>query len=222
MIFFDKYKHLSLEASVAYAEAMHLDRVDELPEVFHQHRAECVLCTQNIMEAFFQIDVDQIPLPHPFLDGYLQESKYHISGDSHTLDEMLENIIREIILEFNPPNSRWEKEINMAAKSNGASLQINHPQNDEFFIKEILFEVSKVLSVNIPFIIRNHKGKPVLKEELKAGESTFKVNVLQEEWKSGLYYVVFLLNGLRKVVRFFVYRPDDLDKIKGIYPPVEE
>ncbi len=88
-LFFDKDGHLNEEGIMLYAEAMKLDRVDELPKEFHQAIEEHEATALRVMRLYQLIRAykyDKL-VPHPFLDGINEEETSSLDEDKEIINE---------------------------------------------------------------------------------------------------------------------------------------
>ena len=185
--------HLTIEGRTLYAEAMHLDKVSELPIALFDHINDCFQCSSEILEAYSLIQAEDIEEPHPF---FSKSSEVDM-----VLEEYLQNIIREALSEHTTLNVRLENRMLQTLKS-APQMQFLQPQKDEVFIEKIIFRLKEAHSKNIRLMLQNADEEVVMRTSIPARTTQYILNCA--DYPDGLYYWTALLGNQTLMNRLYL------------------
>lgn len=191
-----------------YAEAIQLDKVDELPKILYEHLSECEECDEDVTTlAMFIKDKDYSKLEaHPFFD--LQQSHLSLSDNPMDLDRLLEEIKASVT-----PVPRYEKMITesltfRSTASAALQLKVLRPKPEELFLNAIEFQFEATANAPILLQIENQNRRKVIPPiELAANERTYVINLGKSSpFKTGLYYWKAAVKGMKPIMgKFYVF-----------------
>lgn len=205
---FFENEHLTEEAMMLYAEAIQLDKVDELPSIFYEHLSECEECDEDITTlAMFIREKDYAELEaHPYFDR--QESHLRLSDNPMDLDKLLEEIKANAT-----PVPRYEKMIEQSltfrsTASAALQLKVLRPKQEELFLNSIEFQFET--SANLPILLQienQNRRKVIPLVELAANERTYIISLGKlSPFETGLYYWKAAVKGMKPIMgKFYVY-----------------
>lgn len=192
---------LTDEGLMLYAEAIHLDKVDELPTGFYEKALTCENLEDELIDLVMFIETQDYTqlAPHPFFDT----SSVSIGTDSHDLDAILAQLVME-----STPVPRYERMINKAVafrSSNTDKLTVVKPANEELCIDTVAFEFKTDSTKKIVLVIENEACKKVMRPtKIAAQTDTYEVDTTT--WESGLYYYKVALEGQKPMMgKFYFY-----------------
>jgi len=83
-----------------YVDAMKLQKVDDLPSVFHDAILEYPDIYSEIVRMYIALEGEELEAPHPFSDN----KELSLPNSADELDDFLQNIILEPLKEAAIPN----------------------------------------------------------------------------------------------------------------------
>lgn len=202
--FFDEYGELNASGRMLYAEAIRLNRLDELPADIYNHVLQSPWASAEIIDLYMLLEKEDYPTesPHPFFDL----SEISIGTDLANIDQILERLKAEAIL-----NPTYEKVIQeqFAYRSSSAAtlLKIVSPKEEQLITDSFIdFEWETNSDKNLILTLENHHRR-LVKERLSAGTTSFKVQLTpKENFPSGLYYWKLALRGGKPVIgKIYIY-----------------
>ncbi len=204
--YFDTDGHFNLEARSLYADAMRLDRIEELPQELVEHLHACLQCSMETIELFQLTHRHHTDEKHPFFD--LGRA---VPTSNEELDDMLEDILRSALKEMTVQNTKMEAQLSLSFKSD-SNLDMIAPKKDAVCIDTIRFELNQSSKQRIPLNIRDVSGKIVYRFKMPPNILKHDVTIEKQKLPTGLYYWTALLNGVRRTGRIYICRAEDVGK----------
>ena len=204
--YFDTDGHFTLETRSLYADAMRLDRVEELPSELVEHLQGCLQCSIDTID-LYQLTQHQRTdegEKHPFFD--LGQS---VPTSNEELDDMLEGILRSALSEMSVQNEKMEAQLELSFKSD-SNLDMILPKKDAVCIDKIQFELNETSRQRIPLNIRDAKGNIVYRFKMLPNTLKHNVSIDKQGFATGLYYWTALLSGVRRTGRLYICRAEDV------------
>ncbi len=203
--YFDEYGELNTLGRMLYAEAIHLNRLDELPDDIYNHVLQSPWASAEIIDLYTLIAEEEYETngPHPFFDL----SDNSIGAGFDDIDRILAQLKAEAIL-----NPTYEKAIEeqFAYRSSAAAftpLKVRKPIADELILKDYIdFEWETSSNKDLIFTLENHQ-KRLIKERLSAGTTSLRVDLRpKDNFPSGLYYWKLALRGGKPIIgKIYIY-----------------
>ncbi len=211
---FDAQGSLTLEGRVLYAHAMHLSKVDDLPEELVDYVWQNDESRNAIAELYELLDTSMVQKnPHSyFTDTFINESL--VSIDWMNLDAAMEDILRQALAEQTTPNRKMERKMAISFKTGAAAVRVTIPQKDAVCVNTITFVFSHKTSNSYWLHFKNAKGESKGEFEVPKGSSEFQISIKDEqEFPTGLYYWTFLVDGTPTTNRLYICTEEEA---KGI------
>lgn len=202
--YFDTDGHFTLETRSLYADAMRLDRIEELPNELVNHLQNCLQCSLETIDLYQLTQRQHTDEKHPFFD--LGQS---VPTSNEELDDMLEGILRSALSEFSTQNEKLEAQLELSFKSD-STLDMVLPKKDAVCIDKIQFELNETSRQRIPLNIRDASGKIVYRFKMLSNTLKHTVSIEKQGLPTGLYYWTALLSGVRKTGRIYICRAEDV------------
>lgn len=204
--------HFSTEGRVLYAEAMHLDKVAELPEGLFEHLINCLQCSTETIEAYQLLNGNDIEQPHPYFDGAATASEFYISDDMDELDAVLQDIIRAALKGQVTPNSSLEKKLLQKVKS-AVKATFIAPEKDAVCIEKITFKLISPYPRPIRLMLQNEAGKTVKRDVIPP--NTLQRTLDCTDLANGLYYWTALAGSTTITNRLYLCSKESANGILG-------
>ena len=184
--YFSEDNALNLKGIALYVDAMKLDKVDELPPVFHEAILEFPETYAKIVRIYKAL-ADEVIEESGFFSNMERESEalLKVPESAEELDEFLSNIIRDVIKEQTRVNEGLERKIAAALKSQ-SDLLVVKPLSEQLCIKQVCFEWRNNSGRNVQLFIQDEKGVFIDHFRIPAQNKSFEVAC--SEYETGLYY----------------------------------
>lgn len=205
-IYFEEDGELNLIGMALYVDAMRLQRVDDLPAVFHDSILEHPDTYSEILRMYMTLEGEELESPHPFFD----KKELAIPKSADELDDFLQNIILEALKEDAILNPVLERKIMTRVKSNSA-FKLQKPTSDALCISQIQFEWEGQFKKKIRLFLQNSKGKFIGDFQVAPNENTYTVDC--STYQSGVYYWSMTVNRNTMMGKIYVFSGEDTLKI---------
>ncbi|MEZ4887414.1 MAG: hypothetical protein R3E32_21965 [Chitinophagales bacterium] len=202
--YFDTDGHFTLETRSLYADAMRLDRIEDLPSELVEHLHDCLQCSIETIGLYQLTTNHPTNEKHPFFD--LGQS---VPTSNEELDDLLEGILRSALKEISTHNASMEEQLELSFKSDSI-LDMVLPKKDAVCIDKIQFELNQTSSQRIPLNIRDAEGNIVYRFKMLPNVLKHEISIDKQGFATGLYYWTALLSGVRKTGRLYVCRAEDV------------
>lgn len=211
---FDDQGGLTLEGRVLYAHAMHLSRVDDLPEELVDYVWENDESRNAIAELYELLETSMVKNnPHSFFANTPMPSTF-VAIDWNNLDTAMEDILRQALSEQTTPNRKLERKMAISFKASAAAIQVFHPKKDAICIHTITFIFSHKTSEPHWVHFKNAKGESKGEFEIPKEKKEFQISIEDEkQFPMGLYYWTLLVDGTPMTNRLYICTEEDAQKI---------
>lgn len=213
---FDDQGNLTLEGRVLYAHAMHLSRVDDLPEDLVDYVWGNDESRNAIAELYELLETGMVKKnPHSF---FLQKPTHSsfVKIDWNNLDAAMEDILLQALAEQTTSNRKLERKMRMSFKTGTVAVKVNRPKKDAICVNTILFVFSHKTPAVLWIHFKNAKGESKGEFEVPKGSEQFQIAIGNgEEYPTGLYYWTLLVNGTPMTNRLYICTEEDAKRITG-------
>lgn len=204
--YFDTDGHFNLEARSLYADAMRLDRIEDIPSEMVTHLHNCLQCSLETIDLYKMTTHHLTNEKHPFFD--LGQA---VPTSNEELDDMLTDILRSALRESTSLHPKMEAQLDLSFKSD-SNLDMIAPKQDAVCIDKIQFELNRTSSQRIPLNIRAAvSGSIVYRFKLPPNTLKHEVSIDKQNFSTGLYYWTALLSGVRRTGRLYICRAGDVE-----------
>ncbi|MEZ4884815.1 MAG: hypothetical protein R3E32_08835 [Chitinophagales bacterium] len=205
-LYFNKYGEINALGRMLYAEAIRLNRLDDLPTDLYEHVLQSPWASAEIIDLYTLIENEEYSEsePHPFFDL----SNKTIGNDINDIDRILEQLKTEALL-----NLTYEKAIEeqFAFRSSAAAavpLKVKTPIEEQLVMENFIdFEWETSSNNELILTLENHQRR-LVKERLPAGTTSFRIDLLpKDKFPSGLYYWKLALRGGKPIIgKVYIYQ----------------
>ncbi|MEZ4886049.1 MAG: hypothetical protein R3E32_15040 [Chitinophagales bacterium] len=202
---FDDEGKLTKEGRIIYAHAMHLSKVDDLPEELIEYVWKEDESREDI-EDLYELLIPSMVLenPHPF---FLQTSMNPslVSIDWTNLEAAMEDILRQALAEQTTPNRKMERKMALSFKATNLDMEVIRPKKDAVCVQSITFVFSQATAKSYWIHFKNAKGGDIEEMEVPKGSHEFQISIEDKlQFPTGLYYWTILVNGTPMTNRLYV------------------
>ena len=206
-IYFEEDGELNLVGMALYVDAMRLQRVDDLPAVFHDSILEHPDTYSEILRMYMTLQGEELGLesPHPFFD----KKELSIPNSAEELDDFLQNIILKALKEEEILNSALERKVSLRLKSD-ATFKVLKPSSNALCISQILFEWEGKFTKKLRLFLQDSKGEFIGNFQIAPNEHTYTIDC--SGYESGAYY--WSMTADRNTVMGKIYVSSGEDALK--------
>ncbi len=208
---FDSKSETDRYFEVLYVYAIYLSKVDLLPPAIVEYVWDNPQIRKEILELYKLYSKALVEeYPHP----YFLENKPIVDTvpiDWKNLDGALEEIIRSALEKQFSPNPVAERRVLAAYKASSSSaFQVIRPEKDTVSIHHIPFVFNQVASKNLDLHIKDADGETIAKYIIGKGTQRFEAPIEnKQQFPSGLYYWLLLLDSKPLTNRFYICTEED-------------
>lgn len=202
--YFDEYGELNILGRMLYAEAIRLNRLDDLPERIYNHVLQSPWASAEIIDLYTLIedeDYDTTSL-HPSFDM----SDKSIGSDMDDIERILKQLKAEAVL--NPTYEKAIKEqVFRSSAAAAASLKVKAPISEQLITEDFIdFEWETSSNKDLILTLENSTGR-LVKERLSAKTKKFRIDLLpKSKFPSGMYYWKLALRGGQLIIgKVYIY-----------------
>lgn len=204
--YFDPEGHLNTVGRSVYADAMKLEKVEQLPLNLQEHVGQCSYCSSLIIllyDAIQDIAYEEAS-PHPLFKT-LPKSKWTLGNRPQDIETILTQLRKEAI-EI-PSMERLIQRGEVFRGQNHSQPLLLTPHLEQLCLHQIDFEFTQPIGVAADLSIRNHQ-KRVFKGQIPAHTTHFTVSFQPKvQFPNGLYYWKMVLKGGSPIAgKFYVYQ----------------
>jgi len=211
---FDTKGTLTTEGRILYAHAMHLSKVDDLPDELLDYVWEDDESREEIAELYELLNIKIVQKnPHPYFSSNTDENTL-VSIDWTNLDAAMERILRDALAEQSTPNRAIERKMALSFKAASAVIQLTSPKKDAVCIHTITFLFSEAIDQSYWLHLKNAKGRSKGQFEIPKGSHHFQLSIEDsDQLPTGLYYWTLLANGIPITNRLYICTEQDARKM---------
>ncbi|MFK7904709.1 MAG: hypothetical protein AB8B69_06275 [Chitinophagales bacterium] len=205
-IYFEEDGELNSVGMALYVDAMRLQKVDDLPAVFHDAILQHPDIYSEIVRMYIVLEGEELEAPHPFFD----KKELSLPNSADELDDFLQNIILEALKEAAIPNPDLERKVVSVVKS-GSSFKVQKPTSDALCVGKIQFEWEGTFKKKMRLFLQDSKGKFIGNFQVAPGENAYTVDC--SDYQSGLYYWTMTVDRNTVIGKIYVSSGEDTLKV---------
>lgn len=211
---FDAKGNLTLEGRIIYAHAMHLSKVDDLPEELLDHVWENDDSRSAIAELYELLDIETVKKnPHTYFKKVSTDIGF-LKIDWSNLDAAMQDILQQALAEQATPNRKMERKMAMSFKTSATKIEVLQPKKDAVCIQRINFVFSFKTPQPYWLHFKNAQGQSKGEFEIPKGSNQFQISIEDKiQFPTGLYYWTLLANGTPMTNRLYICTEEDTHKI---------
>ncbi|MEZ4885274.1 MAG: hypothetical protein R3E32_11150 [Chitinophagales bacterium] len=196
--------HLNQLGQMLYADAMKVQKVNQLPTELPEHVFDCDYCNKQVRVLYSLIaDLDYPLESHPILDKS-EKSSLSLSENSDNLDDILQQLMAEAI---QIPAYEKLMETQMAYRNEDAiGISLQQPTDNQLCKEGVDFHFTTSQKLPITLTIESHQ-KRIFREKFEAETTHIHVDFQpKSDFPTGLYYWKLVLKGKKPLVgKIYIY-----------------
>ncbi|MGB1242185.1 MAG: hypothetical protein ACPG49_06670 [Chitinophagales bacterium] len=205
-IYFEEDGELNLAGMALYVDAMKLQKVDNLPAVFHDSILEHPDTYSEIVRMYMVLEGEELESPHPFFD----KKELTIPKSADELDDFLQNIILEALKEEVILNPALERKVAARLKSK-PTFKVLKPISDVLCVSQIRFEWEGKFKKKMRLFLQNSKGAFIENFQIDSGVNTYIIDC--SGYQSGVYYWSMTVDRNTLMGKIYVFSGEDTLKV---------
>lgn len=209
-IYFDKEGNMNSAGKALYVDAMLLDRVDDLPELFHEYIIDNPEAYAQIIRMYGVLQEEELPPVPTFFRQASKATILSIPDNAEELDSLLQNIIIDALRETSEQNVALERKLEAALKSFGG-IKVLKPDSEALCIDQIQFEWAAPLTAKSRLFLQNQAGKFVGDFRPSIGAQIYTIDCAN--FPSGLYYWTLLSGSHTVTNKLYICSREDAQQL---------